>query len=76
MNDSKAAEEAANIPAKDDNEATSLMEPMLVSESPTHRTALTDLVVELAIKYHPQSGWFEETPSKGANTSWRRLLHF
>ena len=48
MSDSKAATEAASIPAKDDNEATSLMEPMLVSESSSHRTALTDLVVELA----------------------------
>ena len=50
MSDCKAAKEAASIPAKDDNEMTSLMEPMLVSESSTHRTALTDLVVELAAK--------------------------
>lgn len=50
MNDYKAAEETANIPAKDDNETTSLMEPMLVSETSKHRTALTDLVVELAAK--------------------------
>ncbi len=50
MNNYKAVEEADNVPAKDDDESVSLMEPMLVSESSTQRTALTDLVVELAAK--------------------------
>jgi hypothetical protein len=35
MNEFKAVKESANIPAKDDNETTSLIEPMLVSESST-----------------------------------------
>jgi len=36
--------------AKDRGESAGLMEPLLVSESSTHRTALTDLAVELAAK--------------------------
>src|SRR5215207_9172829 len=37
-------------PAKDRGESIGLMEPLLIGESSRHRTALTDLALELAQK--------------------------
>ena len=47
---SKKADEKADMEAVDRGESTRLMEPMVVGESSRHRTALTDLAVELAAK--------------------------
>ncbi len=47
MTDKKADKKPA-ISAADRGESVGLMEPMLVSESSRHRTALTDLAIELA----------------------------
>ena len=48
MTDEAAGNEADVNPAEDRGEATGSMEPLLLSESSPHRTALTDLAVELA----------------------------
>ena len=47
---SKKADKKADMEAVDRGESTRLMEPMVVGESSRHRTALTDLAVELAAK--------------------------
>ena len=49
MNDMERDEKPA-ISAADRGESVGLMEPLLVSESSRHRTALTDVAVELAAK--------------------------
>ncbi len=49
MDDIETDEKPA-ISAADRGESVTLMEPMLVSESSRHRTALTDVAVELAAK--------------------------
>src|ERR1700676_1895432 len=50
MNKKEPDIEADIKPAKDRGESIGLMEPLLIGESSKHRTALTDLALELAQK--------------------------
>ena len=50
MDDSGTANKADNFTVLDQGETIGLMEPMLVGGSSRHRTALTDLAVELAVR--------------------------
>ncbi len=70
MKDYEAEKEAANLPASDDGETISLMEPMLVGGSSKHRTELTDLVVELAAK----SAGFRRSLPEGVLTALADLV--
>ncbi|ACB93971.1 hypothetical protein [Beijerinckia indica] len=67
MNDDKAAKEAAVV---DRGETIGLMEPMLVSESSKHRTALTDLAIELASR----AAGFRRSLPQGVMTSLSDLV--
>jgi hypothetical protein len=75
VSDSKPDMKADNNPAKDPDpadrgEGVGLMEPLLISESSKHRTALTDLAVELAAR----SAGFRRSLPPGVLTSLADLV--